>query len=363
VQAVLGDAIEKTEHGVQPLHTASDARTVQLDPGHWADLRFLMAVAQGGSLRAAADSEKVAVNTVRAGIERLEQVLGLVLLRRDRNGSALTEAGIEVLRMADEMRMAARGSSRECAGNVLVAPGELRIACSEGLGLLWLTPRLVELSEVLPRLTVNLALDYDLSKDRSTGADILLTFARPTDPDLIMTRLATLHYMMFASESYLRVNGTPQSLDEIRDHPMVEQVTPGVKSWLLDHVIGSDRPAQGVRIRTNSSLSQLWAVANGAGIAPMPTFVRAITRSVVPIDPPLNLRFDLFCTYHSSARGSPAIEAGLGWLRHVFDGAAQPWFRSEFVHPLDFPRPDKSGRVVSLFDNLIDPVVPARAAG
>ena len=363
MQAVRGGAIEKTEQGVQPLHTASDARRVQLQPSHWADLRFLMAVARGRSLRAAAESEKVAVNTVRAGIERLEQVLGLTLLRRDRNGSALTGAGAEVLRMADEMRSAASGAWREGAENVLVAPGELRIACSEGLGLLWLTPRLVDLSETLPRLTVNLALDYDLSKDRSNGADILLTFTRPTDPDLIMTRLATLHYMMFASESYLRVNGTPQSLEEICEHPMVEQVTPGVKTWLLDHVLGSDRPAEGVRIRTNSSLSQLWAVANGAGIAPMPTFVRAITRSAVPIDPPLNLRFDLFCTYHASARGSPAVESALAWLRQVFDGASQPWFRSEFVHPLDFPRPDKSARIVSLFDNMIDPIVPARAAG
>lgn len=362
MQAVRGDAIKKSEHRVQRLHTASEARAVRIEPGDWANLRYLIAVARGGSLRAAADCEKVAVNTVRAGIARLEQALGLVLLRRDRDGSTLTEAGAEVLRMADEMTDAARGSSRETSGNVLIAPGELRIACSEGLGLLWLTPRLVELSEALPNLTVNLALDYDLARDRSRGADILLTFDRPSDPDMIMARLATLHYMMFASESYLRVNGIPESLDAIRDHPMVEQITPGVKSWLLDHVLGSERPLEGVRIRTNSSLSQLWAVANGAGIAPMPTFARAITRSVVPIDPPLNLRFDLFCTYHASARGSPAIEAGLAWLRQVFDGATQPWFRSEFVHPLDFPRPDKKARVVSLFDNLIDPVVQTRAA-
>jgi DNA-binding transcriptional LysR family regulator len=363
VQAARRDAIKNSEHRVQRLHTASDARAVQLDPGDWANLRYLIAVAHGGSLRAAADREKVAVNTVRAGIARLELALGLVLLRRERDGSTLTEAGAEVLRMADEMSSAAYSSSRETSGNVLVAPGELRIACSEGVGLLWLTPRLVDLSVALPSLTVNLALDYDLARDRSRAADILLTFDRPSDPDMIMTRMATLHYMMFASESYLRLNGTPANLDAIREHPMVEQVTPGVKSWLLDHVLGSDRPAEGVRIRTNSSLSQLWAVANGAGIAPMPTFARAITRSVVPIDPPLNLRFDLFCTYHASARGSPAIEAGLAWLRQVFDGVSQPWFRSAFVHPLDFPRPDKTARVVSLFDNLIDPIVLTRAAG
>jgi DNA-binding transcriptional LysR family regulator len=308
-----------------------------------------MAVARGGSLRAAAESQKVAVNTVRAGIARLEQALGLTLLRRGRHGSALTEAGAEVFRMADEMSSAACGPSRESLGNVLVAPGELRIACSEGTGLLWLTPRLIDLGDALPGLTVNLDLDYDLARDRSKGADIVLTFSRPANPEMIITRLATLHYMFFASEGYLRRNGTPQSLDEVRSHDMIEQVTPGVRSWLLDHVLGSDRPPEGVRLRTNSSLAQLSAVANGGGIAPMPTFVRAIAPGIIPIDPPLNLRFDLFCTYHGSARGSPAIETALAWLRELFDGRAQPWFRSEFVHPLEFPRHDEPARVVSLF--------------
>jgi DNA-binding transcriptional LysR family regulator len=327
------DTIQKNEHGVQPPHTADERRSIPLDPSHWADLRFLMSVASGGSLRAAAETEKVAVNTVRAGIERLEQALGLLLLRRDRFGSALTEAGLEVLRMAGEMKSAAYGPALD--KNALIVPGELRIASSEGMGLLWLTPRLVELAEALPGLTLNLDLEYDLARLRSRAADIVLTFTRPSDPELIMTRLATLHYMMFASERYLSLNGTPASLDAMRDHRIVEQVTPGVKSWLLDLVLGSERGPAGVSIRTNSSLAQLSSVAAGAGIAPMPTFTAAIA-PVVAIDPPLNLRFDLFCTYHRNAKGSPAIEAALIWLRGLFDGTRQPWFRNEFVHPRDF---------------------------
>jgi hypothetical protein len=83
----------------------------------------------------------------------------------------------------------------------------------------------------------------------------------------------------------------------------------------------------------------------------MPTFVRAITSSVIPLDPPLNLRFDLLCTYHPSARRSPAVVASMKWLRECFDGANQPWFRSEFVHPRDFA-PSLGANIVSLFDGL-----------
>lgn len=346
-------AIKNNEQGVQPSHTAAAPRPALADCD-WDHLRVFLSVARLGSLRAAADAEKLSVNTVRARIAALEAACGATLLRRTRDGSALTDAGAEVRRIADEMRAAATASPGP-SGNVLVNPGEVRIACSEGLGLLWLTPRLAPLSEALPGLTVNLRLDYDLSKDRTREADVVLTFARPRDPDMIITRLATLHYMMFSSDAYLRAVGMPASLDDMKALRLVEQVTPGVNSWLLDHVLGTDRPDGSVPIRTNSSLSQLWAVANGAGIAPMPTFVRAITRSVIPLDPPLNLRFDLFCTYHASGRGSPAIERAVEWLRTCFDPADHPWFRSEFVHPDAFPGADRRARVVSLFDNLIDP--------
>ena len=347
-------AIKNSEQGVQALHTG------QADPRlrgvHWDDLRVFLDVARLGSLRAAAEAEKVSVNTVRARIEKLEAGYGASLLRRTRSGCAVTEAGEAILEIASEMQRATLAAPRDSGGNVLVAPREVRIFCSEGLGLLWLTPRLDALRAAVDGTTVNLAIDYDLSRDRSAEADITLSFQKPHDPDMVVTRLATLHYMVFASPAYLRAHGVPASMDEMRRHRIVEQVTPGVKSWLIDLFLGPERPDTIVPIRTNSSLAQLWAVANGAGVAPMPTYVRAVTRNVVPVGPPLNLRFDLFCTYHPSGRGSPALTAAVAWLRACFDNALYPWFRADFVHPDEFVRTSRSGDVVSLFDSLIDPV-------
>ncbi|MDB5692806.1 MAG: hypothetical protein JWO81_1869 [Alphaproteobacteria bacterium] len=347
-------AIQNSEQGVQRVRTAGPAGT--LHGLAWDDLRFFLQVDRLGSLRAAATAEKVTVNTVRARIEKLEAGYGAPLLRRTRTGSAPTDAGEAVLEVAREMQRAAQASPRDTSRNVLIAPGEVRLFCSEGLGLLWLTPRLGGLRQHLGGVTVNLAIDYDLSRDRSSHADISLAFHKPQDPDMVTSRLATLHYMVFAAPSYLREHGIPATFDDMRRHRIVEQVTPGVNSGLIDFFLGTERPDGLIPIRTNSSLAQLWAVANGAGIAPMPTFVRAVTRNVVPIGPPLNLRFDLFCSYHASGRGSPAVEAVLAWLRRCFDGGDHPWFRDHFVHPDAFGTAGKGGRVVSLFDNLIDPV-------
>jgi DNA-binding transcriptional LysR family regulator len=342
----------KSEQGVHRLNRPSAPQ--QLDPSDWGNLRFLLAVADQGSFHAAARREQVSVNTVRAHVDALEQRIGVPLLRRARSGSEPTAAGLEILELARSMRATASDVQLGTERNALVEPGELRISCTEGLGLLWLTPRLTELTTRLDPLTVNLLFDYNLERDMSRRSDVALTFSPPSDPEMIVTKLATIHFMGFASPAYVREHGVPGSVDEARHHRLVEQVTPGVKSWLTDLFLGTDRPAGLVPIRTNSSLAQLWAVANGAGIAPMPTFVRAITSSVVPLDPPLNLRFDLLCTYHPSARTSPAVGACMDWLRKCFDPAHQPWFRTELVHPRDFAR-SVEGTVISLFDGLRPP--------
>jgi DNA-binding transcriptional LysR family regulator len=354
-------ATQNKERSVQTLNAA--AVRAQLRPNDWASLRYFLAVAEAGSFQGAARAESVSVNTVRTHVERLEERLGLTLLRRSRSGCAVSDAGSRLLEIAREMRQAGHASKELAGQNVLVAPGEVRIACSEGIGLLWLTPRLRALTGRLGGLTASLSLDYDLARDRSGRSDIVLTFERPADPETVVAKLATLHFMGFAAPAYIEKHGMPRSLDEARSHTYIEQVTPGVRSWLIDLFLGSDRPASSVAVRTNSSLAQLWAVVNGLGIAPMPTFVRALSPELVPLDPPLNLRFDLLATYQTSARASPAIRAAMAWLRDCFAPAAQPWFRDEFVHPCDFPLAG-AGPVTSLLGGIAEArPIPAGGAG
>jgi DNA-binding transcriptional LysR family regulator len=54
-------------------------------------------------------------------------------------------------------------------------------------------------------------------------------------------------------------------------------------------------------MRTKSSLSQVWAVAEGAGIGGLPTFVREITAAVVPVPLILNIRRELRLVYRADA--------------------------------------------------------------
>jgi DNA-binding transcriptional LysR family regulator len=301
----------------------------------WANLRFLLAVGQTGSLRAAAKELGVSVNTVRAHLERLETARGLRLIKRSNTGAALTEAGTIVYRAALEMSKA-RFDIGDGPDDVLMAPGRLTLACTEGLGVSWLTPHISNLSMMLSPLTVDVQFDYDLERDRSVSADIGISFVPPSNPNLISAKLGMLHFMLFAAPSYLEQYGTPESFDDLGDHVFVEQVAPGYNTSAIDLLLGADRPPSTTAIRTNSALTQGYAAASGAGIAILPSYTCAVTRGLIPLPVVPQMKIPVHFYYHAAARHSPAVRAAIDWLKEAFDPVRYPWFQDRFVHPRDF---------------------------
>lgn len=317
----------------------------------WDDIKVFLNVGSELSLRAAAVKSGVSVNTVRTRIARLEEHVGEPLLVRGYDGVRLTPSGMNLQRAALGMRGAAV-TGQGGYSNLLKRPGELRIGASEGLGSGWLTPRLLELQEHYPSLTMTMLCDNDLVADHSRDLDIEIVWQLPRDPSLIAAKLATLHFMPFASRDYVARHGVPREPEDLLNHRFIEQASPGVRSDLLDQLVGSERPTGFVPIRTNSSLAVFWAVANGAGIAFMPTYACVLVDKLVPIDLPFRLKFDIFYYYHAEAKGCEVVRSGVNWLKGCFDPALYPWFRSNFVHPGEF-FPKQNDNVVPLFQTLV----------
>lgn len=318
-------------------------------------MRYFLDIAETGSLREAARRQKVSVNTIRNHLDRLERARDAKLIGRSNKGALLTEAGQALYELAREMGRVRMAGLDEASENVLRSPGKLTIACTEGLGTSWLTPRISDLRRRVGELSIDLQFDYDLQKDRSGTADIGLTYQAPANPDLIVAKLATVHFMLFASPGYLHEFGEPASVDALADHSFVEQATPGYNATILELLLGADKVRSAVTLQTNSSLTQVWAVANGAGIALLPSYTRAITSLVVPLQVVPQMRFPVYFYYHQSAKGSPAIRATIDWLRAAFDTNRYPWFGDAFLHPSDFPAVDRAAQgVVTLYEHMAD---------
>jgi DNA-binding transcriptional LysR family regulator len=341
-------AIQKIEHGVQPAehHLISPSF---LNDVHWNDLHLFKTVASAGSLRKAAQRLGIAVNTVRARVSRLEDTLKTVLFRRGRDGLTLSEEGSRILEVALEMQVISGRIRTGEEHGALVRPGELKISSSEGVGEFWLTPRLSHLQERLPGIVVSLHNDFDQHRIHTERHDIALSFSRARDPDMVVSRIATLHFALYASERYLSRFGEPRSLNEAANHRLVIQDAPGLNADSLKLFVGEMEASRLAIVKVNTSYSLYWAVANGVGIGALPTYVRAISRNVRPLDLPVQLRFDLWLSYHRSARTAPAVRIAVDWLREAFDTTRYPWFSEWFIHPNEFENLLQDAAVHALF--------------
>src|SRR5260370_30511299 len=108
--------------GLWKAHRAVPKRTM-ID---WDDVRYFLAVARGGSVRAAADRLGVNHSTVLRRIAQLEKHLGAQMFDKLPSGYRLTAAREEVLALANQMEAASHQLSTRVLGGEQSVRGLLR---------------------------------------------------------------------------------------------------------------------------------------------------------------------------------------------------------------------------------------------
>jgi DNA-binding transcriptional LysR family regulator len=326
----------------------------RLERVHWDDLRLFTQLVGETSLRRASVNLRTSINTIRARITRLEDELGTILFIRNRDGLKITAEGRAVLDVALDMQLMSNRLKGDAGNNILMREGELSITTSDGLGTLWLTPRIGELRNRLNGLTVSLCNEFDQSQRLNRRSDLTIGFNRPDDQEMVISKLATLHFMVFAADKYVRERGSMTSLDETGGHEYVEHDAPGLNPAALRLLVGTEAAERMTAVKVNTSLALYWAVASGVGLAALPTYIRSISKQFIPQPLPVRLKFDLWLSYDRTLRRSAPVRAAIEWLRATFDPVRYPWFRDEFIHPDDFCDRNADSHVVSLFDHLIE---------
>lgn len=329
-------AIQKIEQGVQSTeHIAKFPNIGRVD---WHDFPIFQEVVRSGSLRRAAAKLGNSVNTVRSKIDRLEASLGAILFNRSNEGIALTADGIRLLELATEMQVATSRIEFGTGNNIVARSGELRICSSDGIGEFWLTPRICELQDLVPGHVVVLDSDYDQTRIHALEYDLRLGFQRPTRPGAIVTRLGSLHFMLYASERYIEKFGNPKTLDDSKVHRIVVQNAPGLLHDAQNMFIGEYLSRLTTTTSVNTSYSLYRAIANGVGIGALPTYISAISRQVKPLELPVRLKFDIWLSFDQSVKKSAPVRAAIDWLHECFDVTKYPWFSESFLHPSEFTK-------------------------
>jgi DNA-binding transcriptional LysR family regulator len=122
----------------------------------WDDVRYFLAVARGGSVRAAAERLGVNHSTVLRRIAQLEERLGTHMFEKLPSGYRLTDAGEEVLEFAEQMEASSNQLETRVFGRDQSVRGLLRVTLASTLATHLLMPDFADFARLHPEVEIEI---------------------------------------------------------------------------------------------------------------------------------------------------------------------------------------------------------------
>jgi DNA-binding transcriptional LysR family regulator len=177
----------------------------------WTHLRSFLAVAEAGSLSAAARALGHSQPTLGRHVQQLEAQLGTPLFTRALRGLALTDAGAALLPAARDMRIAAATLALIAAGRDAQMQGTVRLTASRVVSQYLLPPMLAALRRTEPGIAIDLVPSDTSENLLFREADIALRMYRPTQLDVVTQHVADLSMGLYAAPALLQ-DGPPRDV-------------------------------------------------------------------------------------------------------------------------------------------------------
>lgn len=231
----------------------------------WDLIRSFQAVAQTGSLSAAARSLGMAQPTIGRHIDLLEEALSVPLFRRGREGMSVTARGEELVTIAGQMADNAKTFERLAAGLEENYSGTIRISANEVFGVILLPGLISAFMKQHRGIDIELAVTNEASNLLQRDADIAVRLFRPAQNDLVARKIADLPLGLYAHTDYLERFGEPASLEELHDHAFIgfDRETSLIQAA---SDLGVRFSPGNFSFRSDNILTQISAVRTGVGI-------------------------------------------------------------------------------------------------
>lgn len=187
----------------------------------WSLIQSFLAVAETGSLSAAARQLELSQPTLGRQIHALEEELAISLFDRHARGLRLSDVGADLLPMAQQMHQAMTAFSLAAAGQAQQLEGAVRITASVFASHHLLPPILAQIRALEPAIQLELVATDTTENLLYREADIAVRMYRPAQVDLISRYLGEVQLCFCAATSYLDRAGRPESPAELFEHELV----------------------------------------------------------------------------------------------------------------------------------------------
>lgn len=187
----------------------------------WSLIQSFLAVAETGSLSAAARHLDRSQPTLGRQVQSLETELGVSLFDRHARGLKLSVAGSQLLPMAQQMHSAMTAFSLAAAGQSQQLEGSVRITASVFASHHLLPPILANIRRQEPAIQLELVATDTTENLLYREADIAVRMYRPAQMDIISRYLGEVPLCFCAAKSYLDRKGRPTTPKELFSHDLV----------------------------------------------------------------------------------------------------------------------------------------------
>jgi len=280
----------------------------------WNLAKTFLAVADEGSLSAAARALGQTQPTVSRQIVALEHALSITLFERTGRSVVLTQAGVELLDHVRSMASGANMLSLAASGKSQLIEGQVRVTASELMSAYILPPILKDLSQQAPLLEIDVVADNGVRDLARREADVAIRHARSDQPNLIARRVRDQIMRFYASHAYLQHRGEPTA-DDFYGHQIVSFVE---ADRMLDYLlpVGLNLTRANFRLSSSSQFVALQMARAGLGMIILPDQIAMAFPDLVPVLNGLKaFRVPTWLVAHRELRTSRRI-------RRVFDHLA-----------------------------------------
>lgn len=187
----------------------------------WSYIRSFVAVADTGSLSAAARRLQQSQPTLGRHIKAAEAALGAELFVRSAAGFTLTDFGLALLPHAQQMAEASARLQTMAAGQDHQLAGTVRLTASVVVSN-YILPRIIaDIRSKEPEIEIELVPSDASENLLYREADIAVRMYRPTQLDMITRHLGDQPIALYATPELLEKTGQPQTLEDLGALPFV----------------------------------------------------------------------------------------------------------------------------------------------
>tara|TARA_B110000444_G_scaffold31445_1_gene26659 strand:- start:2047 stop:2934 length:888 start_codon:yes stop_codon:yes gene_type:complete len=282
-------------------------------------MKVYCSVVENDSLADAARKMNVSPSVVSKHLSALEDHLGVRLLNRTTRRISITEEGTAYYERCKQIITDVAEAEIEVSSAHTAPRGLLKITAPVTFAHRHLTPHLPKFLDMFPEVEVQVQVNDRVVDLVDEGIDLAIRISQLKDSSLIARRLAPNRRYIAATPEYLERNGTPKSVDDLKDHRLITW-PPGnpLNDWhfLID---GVDRiiKVKGA-IAVNEGDAILTTLLAGGGLGMTQEFLAGPfvkEKKLVPLLEEI-VREDnpIYAVYPSSRHLSPKVRAFVDFL-------------------------------------------------